>query len=134
MPFIVDASVTAAWLMPDENHPLATRTFELLADDHAAAPALWWFEVRNLLIVNERRGRLDSERTRRGLSLLGGLQIDLDRSPDEADILRLARVQRLTVYDAAYLELSLRLELPLATLDATLAGAARAEGAGLLEP
>ncbi len=58
MPFVLDASVAACWAFDDEDHPLAGRALDRLRDDSALAPTLWWFEVRNILIVNERRGRL----------------------------------------------------------------------------
>lgn len=63
MPFVIDASIAACWLMPDEGHTQATAAYNRLVDDHALVPSLWWFEMRNLFIVNERRGRLDSDTT-----------------------------------------------------------------------
>ena len=56
----------------------------------------------------------------------------MDSSPDETHVLTLARRHRLTVYDAAYLELAAREALPLATLDAQLATAAQAEQVALI--
>ncbi len=55
MAFILDASVTACWAFDDEDHPDAAEAFDRMADEEAVAPSLWWFEVRNILIVNERR-------------------------------------------------------------------------------
>ncbi len=57
MPFVVDASVAACWAFRDEDHPVADAALERLRTDEAAAPALWWFEVRNILVVSERRKR-----------------------------------------------------------------------------
>lgn len=128
MPFVIDASIAACWLMPDEGHAQATAAYNRLVDDHALVPSLWWFEMRNLFIVNERRGRLDSDTTARALALLADLPIQLDRAPDGEVLLQLARRHRLTVYDAAYLELALREAIPLTTLDDALARAARDEG------
>ncbi len=128
MPFVLDASVTACWAFDDEDHPLAALAIERMRTDEAHVPALWWFEVRNILIVNERRGRLTVDHTATFLRALSRLGIAVDTSPDEAAILALARRHRLTVYDAAYLELARREALPLATLDSALAAAARAEG------
>ncbi len=128
MPFVLDASVTACWAFDDEDHPLAALAIERMRTDEAHVPALWWFEVRNILIVNERRGRLTVDHTATFLRALSRLGIAVDTSPDEAAILALARRHRLTVYDAAYLELARREALPLATLDSDLAAAARAEG------
>ena len=132
MPFVVDASVAASWLLPDEGHPVAAMAYDRLTNDTALVPSLWWFEMRNLFIVNERRGRLDSNKTDKALSLLRALPIQLDSHPDELSLMRLARRHRLTAYDAAYLELALRENLALATLDAALASAALAEGVTLI--
>ena len=132
MPFVIDASVTACWLLPDEGHDVATVAFNRLITDHALVPSLWWFEMRDLFIVNERRGRLDHEKMTRALALLSELPIRLDHTPDSPSVLQLARRHRLTVYDAAYLELAQREVAPLATLDDALTRAAKAEGVPLV--
>jgi predicted nucleic acid-binding protein len=132
MPFVVDVSVAASWLMPDEDSAAATIAFERLVTDPAVVPSLWWFEIRNMLLVNERRRRLDETRTARALALLAQLPIRVDRSPDSASVMRLARQHRLTAYDAAYLELAQRLALPLATLDDALVRAAQVDGVTLV--
>jgi predicted nucleic acid-binding protein len=134
MPFVVDASVSACWLRPDERHPVAAAAYKRIAEDSAVAPGLWWYELRNMLIVNERRGRLDSAKTARALRLLGGLPVTTDTAVEEEALMHLARRHHLTVYDAAYLELALRKGLALATLDAALATAARAETVPLIGP
>jgi predicted nucleic acid-binding protein len=128
MPFVVDASVAACWLLPDEGNARADIAYARFPQDSAIAPALWWFEMRNIFITNERRGRIDAGKTSRALSLLGGLPIRMDHEPDETALMTLARTHQLTAYDAAYLELALRQNLPLATLDGDLTRAARAEG------
>ncbi|MDZ5645967.1 type II toxin-antitoxin system VapC family toxin [Nitrospirillum sp. BR 11828] len=132
MPFVVDVSVAACWLMPDEDSNAATVAFERLTTDPAVVPSLWWFEIRNMLLVNERRRRLDETQTTRALALLAQLPFRIDTSPDSTSVMRLARQHRLTAYDAAYLELAQRLVLPLATLDDALASAARREGVPLV--
>ena len=134
MPFVVDASVIACWLLPDERHPIAAAAYARIAVDPAIVPALLWFELRNLLIVNERRGRLDPVKTDHALRLVRSLPITTDADVDEDALMRLARTRRLTVYDAAYLELAQRKGVPLATLDVALSTAARAEAVPLIEP
>jgi predicted nucleic acid-binding protein len=127
MPFVIDASIAACWAFDDEDHPVAALALERIRTDEALVPSLWWFEVRNTLIVNERRGRLteaDVTVFLRGLARLG---VTIDRTPDEAAVLTLARRHRLTVYDASYLELAQREGVLLATLDTDLADAARVE-------
>jgi predicted nucleic acid-binding protein len=132
MTFVLDASVTMSWYLAEEAAPTGRRAFDQLGVAGAAAPILWWFEVRNALVVNERRGRLDAAATVSILAHLERLPIRLDVDHDGDTVLTLARTHRLTVYDAAYLELALRADLPLATLDRPLAAAARAAKVPLL--
>lgn len=127
---VIDASVALAWAFEEDLTP-ALR-FERLRHEPKTAPILWWYELRNVLVTGERRGRLTEIQTTRFLHELALVPIVLDRSPDEPTVLGLARRHKLTVYDAAYLELALRAGAPLATLDAALARAARAEGVPLL--
>ena len=132
MAFVLDASVTACWAFPDESHPDGRLALLRMRDEEAVVPGLWWFEVRNILVVNERRGRISESDTAAFLLHLSRLRVRTDREPDEAAILRHARRHRLSVYDAAYLELAQRQGLPLATLDGQLRHAAAGEDIGLL--
>lgn len=134
MPFVVDASVAAAWALKDERAPLASACLDRSAEDFLTVPALFWFEVRNVLIINERRGRLTVAESADFLSLLSRLPIRVDQEPYSDAVLDLARRHRLTVYDAAYLELARRLGLTLATLDLRLIGAAASEAVRPFEP
>ena len=127
MPFVVDASVSAAWALQEEDDPLAIAAFERLKSDQAFVPILWWYELRNCLIVNERRGRIRPADTELFLRDLANIEFNIDTATDQVPVMSLARRHRLTFYDAAYLELAMRLRFPLATLDAALAAAARAE-------
>jgi predicted nucleic acid-binding protein len=105
-----------------------------MRSQEAVVPCLWWFEVRNTLVVNERRRRIAESDTAAFLLNLSRLRIRIDRAPDESAVLRLARTHRLSVYDAAYLELAHREGLPLATLDADLRRAAAGEGWAIAVP
>jgi predicted nucleic acid-binding protein len=127
MAFVLDASIAACWLLPDETHPVATGALERLSREPAIVPTIWWYEMRNLLISCERRGRIDAERTAAALAVLAGLPIIIEALTDDSSLLALARRYRLSVYDAAYLDLARRETVGLATLDAALAAAARAE-------
>ena len=132
MPFVLDASVTASWCFEDEGAPVADAAMDRLPEDHAIVPALWWFEIRNVLVVNERRGRIDSADSDMFLNDLARLPIRIESDPNERLVVGLARTHRLTAYDAAYLDLAVRLTAPIATLDRALADAARAEGLELV--
>ena len=95
-------------------------------------PAIWWSEVRNLLLIGERHDRIDPSGTAGFLADLETMSIGIDQAPVSEAVLALARTHGLTVYDAAYLELARRLGAPLATLDRKLAAAAWAAGVVLL--
>ncbi|OYQ32829.1 hypothetical protein CHU95_18975 [Niveispirillum lacus] len=132
MPFVVDASVAAIWLLPDEGNPVADVAYQRLLTDTALVPSIWWYEMRNIFISNERCRRISSEHTVRALTLLSGLPIKVSAIPDSDNIMALARKNRLTIYDAAYLELAQREIIPLATLDDALISAAASEGVVLI--
>lgn len=123
---VLDASALASWLMPDEpGVDLATLSAR---HDVFAAPGLLWAEIRNILAVAERRGRIDRGSLDLAIAAIDDLGIVLDRAPASAAVIDLSRRHGLTLYDALYLELALREDAELATLDAALARAARAEG------
>jgi predicted nucleic acid-binding protein len=132
MAFVLDASTTACWAFQDEDHPDAELALNHVRSEEAVVPCLWWFELRNILVVNERRRRIAESESATFLLNISRLRIRIDRAPDEGAVLRLARNQRLSVYDAAYLELAQRERLPLATLDDALKRAATSEGVALL--
>jgi predicted nucleic acid-binding protein len=132
MPFVLDASTVLDWALEQEWQRTASTAHRRLQTDAARVPSLWWFEVRNVLVVAERRGRLTEAQTTVFLFGLSRLPILLDHAPEEQTVLALARHHRLTFYDAAYLELAQREALPLATLDAALIRAARAEKVALV--
>lgn len=132
MPFVLDASVAITWAMQDEQHPVAEVAARRLEVDHARVPTLWWYEVRNILLVNERRQRISLDDATKFLSEIGEFSIETDLFADRSNLTELARLYSLTVYDAAYLELAIRERLPLATLDKALRIAAEAVGIQLL--
>lgn len=130
---VLDNSVVLCWCLADEVDPLAHRALLLTIEQGAVVPRLWRYELCNALLVNERRGRLETADTRTTLLDLAQMRIELDHDHDEPNLLELARRQGLTAYDAAYLEVARRRGLPLATLDRRLRNAAAAEGAALLD-
>jgi predicted nucleic acid-binding protein len=130
--FVLDASVAVAWCFEDESSAASERVLDLLsAGGEALVPSIWPLEVANALLVAERRGRIAMARVTALLQRIAGLPISVDAADTRRafeQILPLARQQSLTQYDAAYLELAMRREVPLATLDHKLGEAA--EGAG----
>jgi len=131
MPFVLDASVVGPWVLADEPSEPATRVAHRLLTENALVPTLWWYEVRNLLVVCERRGRLNRSDSDLFLSRLTIYPIKVDADVNWDDVMRLARKHRLTVYDASYLELAIRSRALLASLDDALQRAAEDEGVAL---
>lgn len=132
MPFVMDASVTACWALRDEDAGIAGAALERIRNDQAIVPALWWFEIRNVLLVNERRKRISHADATDFLRDVDRLNIAIDRAPHSERILGIARENALSAYDAAYVELAERLRSPLATLDRDLMKAAHRHGVGLV--
>ena len=128
IPIVIDNSVFLAWCMGDEEEPTAVGAMRRVAEEGGVAPRIWWYELRNALLMNERRGRISPQQVSDTLTDSLALGISIDEEHDEALILDLARQHELTVYDAAYLEVAFRRSLPLATLDHMLRRAAEAIG------
>jgi predicted nucleic acid-binding protein len=132
MAFVLDASVTVVWGLEDEDNATAELALQRLEVEPAHVPSIWWFEVRNVLLINERRRRISERDTATFLRALSTMNIEVNHVPAERATLMLARSHRLSVYDASYLELAMRLGLPLASLDRKLAAAAQSEGVHLI--
>ena len=117
---VVDASITLAWCLCDEQDALAERVLERVVAEGAVAPAHWPLEVANGLWSAERRGRLNPTDTERVRRLLVDLDIEIvpvELSTATTVVLDAARSLRLSVYDATYLDLARFRRIPIATLD-----------------
>jgi predicted nucleic acid-binding protein len=135
MSLILDSSVVLAWVYSDEASPGVSRVLDLVNQDGAWVPCLWRLEVANVLEMGVRRGRHDTAFRDATLTDLLLLPISTDPETERqawGATLHLAWQHRLTMYDAAYLELAKRRALPLATLDAELRTAAESENVSLL--
>jgi predicted nucleic acid-binding protein len=125
--FVLDCSVALSWFFEDERSQAADQLLEELETEAAVVPSLWYFEMANILAIGERRKRTTAARIAEFLAQLERLAIIADDEiPARAfvRVLNLARSERLTAYDACYLELAMRLGIPLATKDRALARAA----------
>lgn len=126
--FVVDNSVVMAWCFEDEASRYADRVLECMVDAEALVPAIWPLEIGNVILVAERRKRLSQADGARFIALVNNLPIVVDQeSPDRMlkEIVALAREFKLSTYDASYLDLAMRLGLPLATQDKSLIKAAK---------
>jgi predicted nucleic acid-binding protein len=108
---------------------------ERLVAEAASVPAIWHLEIANVLALSERRGRITRANSSEFIALLETLDVVIDEeTPSRAlgQVLDLARAEHLTAYDAAYLELAMRLGIPLASKDADLCDAAERLGVSVL--
>ena len=125
--FVIDNSVIMAWCFSDEESSYADEILNSLETLEALAPSIWPLELGNVLLVAERRKRLNKSDSIRFLSLINNLPIKvLQESPNRMtkEILALAREQQISTYDASYLDLAMRKGLPIATQDSGLKKAA----------
>ena len=135
MSLVLDSSATLAWIYAEETTNAVRHLFDIVAEDGAVVPAIWRLEVANSLTVASRRSRIDIEFRNAALADLALLDITTDPQTDAyswTTTLSLADRFRLTLCDAAYLELAHRRSLPLASLDEELRAAGRALGIPLL--
>lgn len=120
MNLVLDCSIAMAWCFEDEATEFTDSLLELLGEGSAKVPSIWPLEVANVLAISERKERTNQAKITQFLQLLNDLPITVDAKTGKkafTDVLTLARNNRLTSYDAAYLELALREGLSLATLD-----------------
>jgi predicted nucleic acid-binding protein len=136
MSLVLDASASIAWCFADERTPAIDDLMRRIAEDEAYVPSIWRLEVANSLRSGMRRGRLTEEQCTVRLNDLKLLPIITDPETDRyawSTTRSLSQHYTLSVYDACYLELAQRLNLPLATLDAALAAAAKAANIKLVK-
>ncbi|KQY19306.1 type II toxin-antitoxin system VapC family toxin [Rhizobium sp. Root483D2] len=128
MSFVVDASIVAAWLLPDESNELAERARLAMTSEDALAPDLLLHEIRNILVIAERRNRITADGSVSILVALRKVPLIITSMNEDSGILKLAREHRLSGYDATYLALAIAQNAPLVTLDRKLDAAARVSG------
>jgi predicted nucleic acid-binding protein len=130
--FVVDASVSAAWFLPDEATPYTAAALQATTTAEVWVPALWLLETANLLQSTQRRRRISAAKRAELAGAAAALRLQVCREPVTLLALDgLAARHALSAYDACYLELALRRRLPLATLDAALLAAMRSCGVPL---
>ena len=133
---VIDASVTLSWVYTDEHSAASDALLARVADQGAVVPPLWRLEIANALQVGIKRKRIDASYRDAAIRKLVLLPIEIDPDTDDyawtTTPLQLAEAHQIAVYDACYLELTLRRNLPLATRDDQLAAAAVNAGRILL--
>ncbi|MGH8690651.1 MAG: type II toxin-antitoxin system VapC family toxin [Burkholderiales bacterium] len=135
MAVVFDCSVTLAWFLKDERTAFTDTAFELLETAEGWVPYVWRLEFPNALLFAERKKRIGREQRLEILDNAAQLYVRTDDVlTDMRALSALAERRGLTVYDASYLELALRLGGDLITLDRDLADAAAAEGVAVHSP
>ncbi len=133
MAFVLDNSVVSGWLLENQATAYSSAIAERLSSERAVAPTLLRLEYTNVLRTACKRNRIIARQAQEAIEHLAELPVDFDREiPDAAQLLALALRFDLTSYDATYLELALRRQLPVATQDTALADAARIAGVGVV--
>jgi predicted nucleic acid-binding protein len=133
--FVLDSSIALSWCFENESSDAAYRLLDRIRAETAAVPNLWHVEVANVLALAERRRRITLAESAEFITLLESLQISVDDETSSRAfnrVLDVAREERLTAYDAAYLELAMRLGVPLASKDGDLCDAADRVGVTVL--
>ncbi len=133
--FVLDASLTLAWAFDEEETDYTRAVLAEMLEHVVTVPMVWPLEIANAAVMAARRGRIERGEVRTLIELVRGLDVEVDAQGHRVafdGVADLACQHGLTSYDAAYLELALRLDVPLATIDAGLARAARATGVELL--
>ena len=134
MPFVVDNSVASGWYFENQVTPYTEAIADRLREDRAVVPALWELELTNVLRTTCLRQRMTADKAQQVLARIAKLPIEVARvGAPPHELLALALRFGLSSYHAAYLQLALRLQLPVATVDAALRDAALASGVGCVE-
>jgi predicted nucleic acid-binding protein len=133
--FVADASVAIAWVHPSQaNAETDAMLDHLAAGGSLVVPALWPLEVTNALMVLQRRKKLTSDEARSAIEIIRELPAVVDHEAAGIAFTRLvdlASQHELTIYDATYIELASRRQLPLASNDARMKEAAISAGVDL---
>jgi predicted nucleic acid-binding protein len=133
VPFVVDNSVVVGWYFESQATPYTDQALDLLANETAHVPALWVLEFSNVLRKALKAGKADTARIQEIIELVKALPISVDYTSESVESnLALALKYGLTSYDAAYLGLAMRLQLPIATNDGALKEAAGRASVGIV--
>lgn len=134
MPFVVDNSVVIGWCFQSQATEYTDRVLDMLSDETTHAPGLWVLEFSNILRKAIKAEKIDDARAGKLVEMVSSLPLVIDYTPATvSENLNLANKYGLTSYDAAYLELAMRLKLPIAANDGALRAAAVRAGVGLVE-
>lgn len=133
--FILDCSVAVAWCFEDETSAYTESVLASLTKGNGIVPKLWYIEVANVLLMAQKRGRINDNGIFHFFSLLEKLPIIADKTDRTIiDLVMLSQKYQLTSYDGCYLNLCLQYNLPLATMDKKLISALQSAGGKIYQP
>jgi predicted nucleic acid-binding protein len=133
--FVLDSSVALSWCFKNEETPETLRILSLAEIESPVVPSFWHIEMSNILGLALKKQRIDESALTRALSLIEALEIETDNifhATDSGVLIALMKTYNLTGYDATYLELAIRRDIPLATFDSGLVAAMRLAGGDLV--
>jgi len=136
-PLVIDASVALTWAFKDEASEFSLHALRAAQNRRVFVPVIWWFEISNAIVQAVRRGRMtDAERRQfyRLVQRTEPVSDSLDGPQVLGTVTDMSLEYSLTAYDASYLELAMRRNAQLATLDKALIAAANRAGVALFNP
>lgn len=134
--FVLDCSVTMGWCFEDEKSDECDRILEDLKTEKVkgVVPSLWHLEVVNVLQVAEKKGRIQFSRSLLFLDFLSELSFQVDEMPyNTKNLLMISNTYGLSAYDSVYMDLAVRMQIPLATFDKKIRSVAYLAGVTLYD-
>jgi predicted nucleic acid-binding protein len=133
MVVVLDASAVLTWLLPSQATARGNRLLEKADEYEFIAPDVFQWEVANVLLTKARRGSIS---IRDALDLLAGVEITFDHplvGEEVRQLMDVAAVSGLSLFDAAYLALAIEQDAGLASRDGVLLKAAAGMGVDVVD-
>ena len=140
MNFVLDNSIVMRWFFNDGNikdrqYSEGVLNLIVLGSNTPITPGVWPLEIANVISRAESMGQIEETRSAHFLEIIREMNIATESIAQDVSfgsVLHLARVYKLSSYDASYLELAMRYSIPLATLDKDLITAMKKVGVSRL--
>lgn len=134
--FIIDCSSTISLFLPDEiNNDYTNKLYDSFKNNACVVPSLWCYELSNVLLSSKKRNRINDNQINEIVNLIYDLPVEIENINFyyiQNNIFNIASDNNLSVYDASYLELAIRFNCSLATLDKKLIDVAKKLNVGLI--
>jgi|TARA_B110000908_G_C10040656_1_gene351643 predicted nucleic acid-binding protein len=134
--FVIDCSATMSLFLPDENNvDYTSLIYKELENKDCIVPSIWSYEVSNVLLSCKKRNRADEKQINKIANLIYKLPLETENNNFkfiQNNVFNIASSHGLSIYDASYLELAVRFNCSLATLDKKLIDIAKKVNVGLI--